>query len=172
LRQQIYAALPESFGALKVWKHRSPPRIDDKRVTLEPVQYSVAVENSQNAGYYSEKLVDCFIAKTFPLYWGCTTLDRYFDPKGYLCFLSVEHLMRTLTQLTPEFYESRLPAVEHNFNVALQSVHQWDLINNAISEGIQRKKQEGSKREEAVVPSRIEQPRLVRPLHRPLRRVG
>lgn len=139
LRQEIYEKLPESVGGLKVWKHRSPPRIDDKRTMLEPVMFSIAPENSRHNGYYSEKLVDCFVAKAFPLYWGCPSLSRYFNPKGYMYFDSCEDLLKKLPLLTPDFYKERLPAIEENFAIALKSVHQWSIIEQRITEGIEEK---------------------------------
>ena len=102
--------------------------------------FSIVPENSQHNGYYSEKLVDCFIAKTFPLYWGCPSLIRYFNPEGYMYFDSVKDLFGKLENLTPEFYFSRLPAIEENYKTALQSVFQWDLMEKHITHGIERKK--------------------------------
>lgn len=29
--------------------------------------------------YFSEKLSDCFVSGTIPLYWGCVRLGDYFD---------------------------------------------------------------------------------------------
>ena len=147
LRQEIFDWLPENISPyestqlLKVQKHRSPPRIDDKRVTLEPVQFSIAVENCQYAGYYTEKIVDCFIAKTFPIYCGCPDLTKFgFNPEGFLNFVNLEHLKTQLKQITPQLYTERLSAIEENYNIALKSVHQWDLIENYITEGIHNKK--------------------------------
>lgn len=173
LRLDIFDALPELIGSLKIWKHRSPPRIPDKREVLEPRMFAISPENSQHNGYYSEKLVDCFIAKTFPLYWGCPSLSRYFNPDGYMYFENVADLLQKLEQLTPEFYASRLPAIEENHRIALQSVHQWDMMENYITHGIERKKAGLS----PVVPEPVTTPELgVRipspsiTLRRPLRR--
>lgn len=170
LRQAIYEALPGKVGALSVWKHRSPPRIPDKRVMLEPTMFTIAPENSQHNGYYSEKLVDCFIAKTFPLYWGCPSLSRYFNPDGYMYFTDVNDLLRKLERLSPEFYFSRLPAIEENHRIALQGVYQWDLMESYINHGIERKKAGLSPVEPKPEPPVIEPPLPAIPLHRPLRK--
>ncbi len=169
LRQDIYEALPESVGNLKVWKHRSPPRIDDKRTMLEPCMFSIAPENSRHDGYYSEKLVDCFIAKTIPLYWGAPNIHKHFNEKGIISFSNVEHLMAHLKALTPSFYESRTNIIEENFNKALQGVYQWDLIDNYITEAIAKKHKEGSKRADSAVEKTVENVRKgpYRPLRRP-----
>lgn len=167
LRQEIYEKLPASFGDLRVWKHRSPPIVNDKRTILEPYQFSIVPENSEHAGYYTEKLVDCFIAKTIPIYWGCTDIERHFNPAGIIRFSGYDHLRRILDDLTPQYYADLGGIIEENYQSALQGVHQWDLIENYISAGIQKKHTEGSKRTDACTPELPQQRRPYRPL-RPL----
>lgn len=169
LRQEIFERLPEGVGKLEVWKHRSPPIIPDKRVVLEPFMFSIVPENSRHAGYYTEKLVDCFIAKTVPLYWGCTDLSNHFNTDGVIQFENYEDLHSKLVGLTIDDYVNRRYAIEENFKLALQGVHQWDLIENAITLGIEKKKVEGSIREETV-PEYV-RPKPLYPLRRPLRRM-
>jgi hypothetical protein len=140
LRQEIYERLPELIGELRTWKHRSPPIINDKREVLEPYMFSIVPENSRHSGYYTEKIVDCFVAKTIPVYWGCTDIAKHFNADGIVQFSSYEDMITKLSVLTPEFYTSRLDVIESNFQRALQGVHQWDLIENAITKGIEKKK--------------------------------
>jgi hypothetical protein len=82
LRQEIYEKLDPAYGDLRVWKHRSPPIISDKRTILEPYMFSIVPENSEHNGYYTEKLIDCFIAKTIPIYWGCPDIGLSLTPKS------------------------------------------------------------------------------------------
>ena len=140
LRQEIYEKLPDSIGALHTWKHRSPPRVDDKRTVTEPYQYHICPENSRHAGYYSEKIVDALIAKCIPLYWGDPEITLRFNPEGILRFETYEDLLNTLQGLTPEFYASKRAVIEENFTRAIQGVRQWDQIEQHIDEGIRRKK--------------------------------
>lgn len=46
-------------------------------------EYSLALENSSHANYFTEKLIDCFLAWTKPLYWGCSNLQEYFPSESY-----------------------------------------------------------------------------------------
>lgn len=141
LRHQIYDNLANSYeNGLEVWKHKSPPRIDDKKPTVEPYMFSIAVENSQHNGYYTEKIVDCFIAKTIPIYWGCPNIGNYFNREGIIEFTGWNDLLESLYTLNVEFYHGRRNAIEENYRIALKSVHQWDLIENYISEAIYKKK--------------------------------
>lgn len=139
LRQEIFEKLPSYVGDLRVWKHRSPPILGDKRTILEPYMFSIVPENSKHSGYYTEKVVDCFVAKTFPLYWGCPNLSEHFDSDGFMQFSDCEQLFSILEQLTPEFYASRRNAIERNFYLAVKGSAQWDQIENNITLGIQKK---------------------------------
>lgn len=140
LRQEIYDRLPERIGELAVWKHRSPPVVNDKRTVLEPYMFSIVPENSKQSGYYTEKLMDCLIAKTIPIYWGCTNLCNFFNMDGIVQFNNCDDLSNKLKELTPEFYANRQAAIEDNFQRALHGIHQWDQIENYITLGIEKKK--------------------------------
>lgn len=139
LRQEIYEKLPESIGALKIFKHRSPPLIPDKRDVLEEYQFHIVCENSQHNNYYTEKVVDCFVAKTIPIYWGCPNLSNHFNKDGFFQFNTYEELDGILKSLTPEVYERKLKAVEENFSKALLNVYQWDWIEIHITEAIEKR---------------------------------
>jgi hypothetical protein len=148
LRQEIYDRLPERFGELAVWKHKSPPVVPDKRTVLEPYQFSIVPENSKQSGYYTEKILDCFIAKTVPLYWGCPNLGNFFNMAGVIQFNNYAELESKLSTLNHEAYQGMREAVEDNFHRALKVIHQWDQIENYITAGIEKKKAEGSLRTE------------------------
>lgn len=167
LRQEIYSLLPERIGQLNIRKHKSPPWLSDKRELLETFQFHVVCENSKHNGYYSEKIVDCFIAKTVPIYWGCPNIGKHFDSDGIIAFETAEEAIRILETLTAEDYTKRLPVIERNFHMALKGVHQWDLIEQAISNGIASKLKNGTIT--TVEPPMVEQFTLTSP-RRMLRR--
>ena len=168
LRQEIYERLPERLGELSVWKHRSPPYLGDKREKFEESQYVITPENSRHNNYYSEKIVDCFIAKAIPVFWGCPNIGKHFNEDGIICFENCDEMLSKLKELTPEYYHSRREAIEENHQRALLGVHQWDLIENAISNGIAKKKETGSQHTDYAPPVVY---RAVSRLNRPLRRV-
>lgn len=57
--------------------------IPDKLQGISDYQYSVAIENSYIPGYFTEKLFECFLTNTFPIYYGCPDLENYFDAKAF-----------------------------------------------------------------------------------------
>lgn len=64
----------------------------DKFVLFETYQYSLVIENSSQTHYFTEKLIDCLITKTIPIYYGCPNISDYFDTTGWIL----------LTDPTPE----------------------------------------------------------------------
>lgn len=58
--------------------------INDKWNALAPYRYSLAVENFSNPFYWTEKIADCFLAWTMPIYYGCTEINRFFSPESLI----------------------------------------------------------------------------------------
>lgn len=56
--------------------------IDDKWDALAPYRYSIAFENCVAPLYFSEKLMDCFVAETMPLYFGSPAIAAYFPAEA------------------------------------------------------------------------------------------
>ncbi len=56
---------------------------DDKWNVLAPYKYHIAIENSSENFYWTEKISDCFLAETFPIYYGCKNLSDYFDKDSF-----------------------------------------------------------------------------------------
>ena len=83
---------------------------------LAPYRYSVVIENTREANYFSEKLVDAVLCATVPIYWGCPNLDRFFDTAGIIRCESEADIRRAIETASEADYQSRLPHL-----MALQS---------------------------------------------------
>ena len=57
---------------------------DDKWDVLRPYRYHIVIENTSQPYYWTEKISDCFLAETFPFYYGCTNLADYFPEASFL----------------------------------------------------------------------------------------
>ena len=57
---------------------------DDKWDVLRPYKYHIAIENSSQRYYWTEKISDCYLTETFPFYYGCTNLSEYFNKEAFL----------------------------------------------------------------------------------------
>jgi hypothetical protein len=58
--------------------------IDDKWDGIAPYRYSIAFENARTANYFSEKLMDCFVCLTLPLYYGSPEIQKYFPARSFV----------------------------------------------------------------------------------------
>jgi len=56
--------------------------IADKWDALAPYRYSIAFENTIAPYYFTEKLMDCFVAETLPLYVGSPAIGTHFPPEA------------------------------------------------------------------------------------------
>jgi alpha(1,3/1,4) fucosyltransferase len=57
---------------------------DDKRRYMRDFRFSLAFENSTHPGYVTEKIVDAFIARTIPIYWGDPRVADEFNPASFI----------------------------------------------------------------------------------------
>jgi hypothetical protein len=62
----------------------------DKWDVLAPYKYHIVIENSSTDYYWTEKLSDCFLAGTYPLYHGCKNVSSYY-PEGSLTKIDIRH---------------------------------------------------------------------------------
>lgn len=80
-RIRFVAQLKAHFGDQLDVFGRGFRSFGDKWDVLAPYRYHVVIENSSQPHYWTEKLGDCFLAGTYPFYYGCTNLNDYF-PAG------------------------------------------------------------------------------------------
>jgi hypothetical protein len=58
--------------------------IPRKWEALAPYRFSLCIENSVGADLRTEKVADCFLSWTVPLYMGCTNLEDYFPAESFI----------------------------------------------------------------------------------------
>jgi len=58
--------------------------LPDKMDGLLPYRYSIAIENTSGPYYFTEKINDCFLAYTVPLYYGCSNIGDFFPERSFI----------------------------------------------------------------------------------------
>lgn len=53
--------------------------ISDKKNAIDPYLYSIAIENTSDEHYWTEKISDVMLGFTNPIYAGATNINKYFD---------------------------------------------------------------------------------------------
>jgi len=95
--------------------------IPSKLDALKNHAFTVAIENNTdiNDYYFTEKLTDCLITGTVPIYHGCPNIGEFFDMDGILTFSTQEELDNILKNISEEKYNSMKAAIQHNYNKCL-----------------------------------------------------
>ena len=88
--------------------------IPDKLIGLKDYCFSFAMENATYSNMFTEKITDCFMTGTIPIYYGMENISEFFNPEGIITLtddLKIE-------DLSFEVYESKLTAVKENFEIS------------------------------------------------------
>lgn len=92
--------------------------IERTREGLEKFKYSIVIENRKQDFYFSEKIVDCLMCGTVPIYWGCPSIGKFFNNEGIITFETLNELEGILKNLSEADYNKRLEAIRENFRIA------------------------------------------------------
>ena len=83
-------------------------------------EFNIAIENTRQEYYFTEKILGCFISLTVPIYMGCPNISNYFDPRGMIIVQSVDELIQAANSLNPRTYQTMLPYLKKNKKRALK----------------------------------------------------
>jgi len=110
--------------------------IDNKITALKDYMFSVVIENSTTKNYFSEKIIDCLITGTIPVFWGCENISEFFDEKGFIFFNNVEEYKEIRDTLTKEKYIEMLPHIKKNFELSLKYSEFWVRLESTIKKSL------------------------------------
>ena len=85
---------------------------------LRNYRFSISIENGECKNYFTEKILDCFLTGTIPIYHGCPNIGNFFDTRGFYTFSTPEELLSIINSLTEQDYEDRRKYIEANFKTA------------------------------------------------------
>jgi hypothetical protein len=105
----------------------------EKKLLFEDSMFHLTIENSQVVNYFTEKIIDCFMSYTIPIYWGCPNIGDYFNMEGVIVFNNENELKTILENLTPEMYIEKKKAIVENYEIAKNNyAFFFDRINNEL----------------------------------------
>lgn len=120
--------------------------IEHKWDGLAPYRYSLAIENFSNSLYWSEKISDCFLAWTMPIYYGCTHITDYFPAEAMIQIdiTAPDVVEQIKAALADDPWPHRLDAIAHARDLILnryqlmpflaQQIRQFDNEHAAPTE--------------------------------------
>jgi hypothetical protein len=120
-----------SFGGPS--DHMGNPTIGANKDELFNSQFHIAIENDVKDHWFSEKILDCFISKTVPIYCGCPNIGSYFNENGIFKFNTIQECISICKSLSDKTYESMLPMIEENYNKAQEYMNWQGRVKDAVA---------------------------------------
>ena len=110
--------------------------LSSKYILFEKHQFSIVIENTREKNYFSEKLMDCLITKTIPIYYGCQNIGDYFNTEGWILLKDEQNFLQELyTQLqilNDTYYMKYYPIVEENYETAVLLANEQTNLENRL----------------------------------------
>jgi len=117
------------------WIYSCP--VEEKNNNFIDSMFHVAIENTKNTNYFTEKIIDAFLTKTIPIYRGCPNIGEFFDINGIITFDTEIELIGILNDLIEEDYWGRKQAIETNYNLALYWKDYYNRLIKILKEIIE-----------------------------------
>ncbi len=122
-RNTFIAAASRSIDCLHLYGRGRKRTIVDKWDGLRDYEFSIAIENTSKADYWTEKISDCFLSYTVPFYFGAPNIRDYFPDNSFI-WLPIEEPKRAIRiiedALREDEWASRLPALREARELVLQ----------------------------------------------------
>jgi len=113
--------------------------IEDKWDGLAQYRYSIAAENTSWTDYWTEKIADCFLTWTVPIYYGCNNLEKYFPADSFIRIdiekpeQAIDIIKQTLRD---DDWERRLPALEEARRRVLYEYQIFPYLTRLLHENL------------------------------------
>lgn len=113
-------------------------RIKNKIKFISQYKFNLAMENSNSYGYCTEKIVDAFLAKTIPIYWGNVIPPEDFNPESYIYLEQIDNIYEYITNMSENDYLKMLKAPKFsksipNYHLQLEQFLLKIIEENGIS---------------------------------------
>jgi hypothetical protein len=99
---------------------------------LKDYMFSFAMENDHYESYFTEKLHDCLLTGTIPVYLGAPNIGDFYNLKGIVLIEKDEegNVSFNSEVLTKEYYYDNIDAVKDNYERALNCITAEDYMYN------------------------------------------
>lgn len=88
--------------------------LERKSEGLASYRYSLVIENVREKSYFTEKLIDAFLCRTVPIYWGAPDIRNFFDPEGMIICETMDDLKAAIGSANAADYATRDAAMTRN----------------------------------------------------------
>jgi hypothetical protein len=96
---------------------------NQKYRALKDYRFSIVIENCKEDYYFTEKLIDCFLSGTIPIYYGCPSIGNFFNAQGMLTFTTPEECYSIVNKISTSMYKEKMPFIQENYERAKKYIH-------------------------------------------------
>jgi hypothetical protein len=94
-----------------------------KLLGLKDYRFSIAMENDNYDVILCEKITDCFVTGTIPIFWGTSKISELFNIDGIILLQDFD-----IEMCTEEYYLSKMDAIKENFKIACNMLSAEDYF--------------------------------------------
>lgn len=111
--------------------------IEDKWDGISNYKYTLAIENSNANYYWTEKISDCFLSWTMPIYYGCDNIDNYF-PAESMIKIDIENPQEALQiideAIKTNAWKQNIEAIAEARNLVLEKHQFFPFVSSLINQ--------------------------------------
>ena len=100
--------------------------IENKITSLDKYKYQIVIENEKIPGYFTEKIIDCFVTGTIPIYWGDPNISDVFNINGIITFGNIEELKTILNNIETQKIDNKY--IKENFDISMEYILAEDYM--------------------------------------------
>lgn len=108
--------------------------IDDKWDVLSKCKYGIAYENYSAPYYWTEKIIDCYLSYTMPIYIGNQAISNYFPKESYIQIdpksVDIEEQIKEILKL--DLYEKNMDSIIGARNLILERYQLFPFLSTFI----------------------------------------
>lgn len=115
--------------------HQEKNNITDKSEALLKYHYSIALENFYNEKLISEKITDCILCWSMPLYWGNSCVNLYLPEKSYhLIDIENKDIFKNIQKIISKNpTDEEINALTQAREIILDKLNIWEQIYQIIN---------------------------------------
>ncbi len=136
IKVDIYGKQTTEKSVLKTLDNYKGP-IEKKDDGLFPYYYHFNAENTQETGYFTEKIIDPILSETLCFYWGSPNISNYIHPMAYvkLDLERPEYSLEIIEKyITMDLYDKHLKYIKYAKDKILNELSIMPLIHKIIND--------------------------------------
>jgi len=132
-RRRDEISLPNKFYETYGDRYNMNTVSQDKVDVFGDSMFGIAIENVNQHNYFTEKIIDLFLLKTIPIYWGCSNIGNFFEKEGIIHVQNVDDIIKISNELDKNYYNERKEIININWKRALDFIDYEQRIADEIT---------------------------------------